>query len=354
MNTDTVEKPANPFGDAPVVARPTGAMVAVAQQREIAEVQASMMISRANPRDEKRAMDRILQACTRPSLAEDAMYTYSRGGTDVTGPSIRLAEAIAQNWQNFDFGIRELEQRNGESTVEAYAWDVENNVRQRKTFQVPHVRYTRSKGNTALQDPRDIYEMVANQGARRLRACILGVIPGDVIDAAVRQCEATLKTKAEVTPERLQSMLAKFGEFGVTKDQIEKRIQRHFDAMTPALLVQLGKIYNSLKDGMSAAADWFEITPQADGDPAATGTSRTDQTKEAIKAKRGTGGSPDPSSQSEPAKLTAHAAKQRISEIGDVEILDLYMDGLPDELKTDLDVQKAFKERRSELTKAGK
>jgi len=237
--------------------RPAAALVAIAQQREIAEVQAAMIVARSSPRDEKAAQDRILMACTRPLLAEKAMYAYSRGGTEVTGPSIRLAEVLAQNWGNFEFGVREIEQRDGESTVEAYAWDMETNVRQRKVFQVPHLRYTKSKGNVTLSDPRDIYEMVANQGARRLRACILGVIPGDVQEAAVRQCETTLTAKAEVTPERLKGLLEKFAEFGVTKEMIEKRMQRHLDAMTPAMLIQFGKVYNSLKDGMSTPAEWF-------------------------------------------------------------------------------------------------
>ena len=89
-------------------------LIPVAQQREIAEIQAAMIIARMNPRDEKRAQDRILQACTRPTLAESALYSYNRGGADVTGPSIRMAEVLAQNWQNVDFGIRELDQRDGE------------------------------------------------------------------------------------------------------------------------------------------------------------------------------------------------------------------------------------------------
>ena len=176
-------------------------MIDTEGQRAIQEVQAAMVIAKRFPRNVKDALDRILNSCTRTSLAEQALYTYSRGGTDISGPSIRLAEAVAQQWGNLQFGIRELEQRNGESTVEAFAWDLETNTRQVKVFQVPHTRYTKSKGNTALSDPRDIYELVANQGARRLRACILGVIPGDVIDEAVRQCDVTLSASADTSPE---------------------------------------------------------------------------------------------------------------------------------------------------------
>jgi len=154
--------------------------------RQAQEVQAAMVIAKRFPRDEVEAFNRILKSCQRKTLAEQSMYEYPRGGQKVTGPSIRLAEALAQNWGNLDYGIVELEQNNGESQVMAYAWDLETNTRQSKIFSVPHIRATKH-GNKTLTDPRDIYEMVANQGARRLRACILGVIPGDVIDSAVEQ-----------------------------------------------------------------------------------------------------------------------------------------------------------------------
>jgi hypothetical protein len=286
MESDVLTKESNPFRDLPAASKPQQqetAMVAVEQTRAIAETQAAMIIAKRFPRNQIEAMDRVLQACSRPSLAESALYEYSRGGTAITGPSIRMAEALAQSWGNIQFGIRELEQRNGESTVEAYAWDVETNTRQVKAFQVPHKRHTK-QGSYALTDPRDIYEMVANQGARRLRACILGVIPGDVIDAAVRQCEVTLKSKMDITPDFIQSVVEAFAPFNVTKEQLEKRIQRRMDTLTPALAMQLKKILNSLKDGMSAPADWFEAA-QVEGDAAGGKVSGNAGAKEALKKK---------------------------------------------------------------------
>jgi len=239
--------------------KPSGnALTDIATGREVAEVQSSMIIAKKFPRNQTEAIDRIMIACQRPGLAEGALYSYARGGTDITGPSIRLAEAMAQNWGNITFGIRELEQRTGESTVEAFAWDMETNTRQVKAFQVPHKRHTR-KGSYKLEDPRDIYEMVANQGARRLRACILGIIPSDVVEMAQKQCEETLRAKADCTPEAIKKMLEAFEKYGVTKEMIEKRIQRKLESITPAQKMSLGKIYNSLKDNMSGIADWFEV-----------------------------------------------------------------------------------------------
>lgn len=247
----------NLFGPSQTADKPGNALTQSDQSRSIAEVQAAMMIARMNPRNQIAAMDRILNAFSRPTLADVAVYTYARGGSNVSGPSIRAAEAIAQNWGNISFGIRELEQRNGESTVQAFAWDMETNTRREVAFQVPHVRHTKT-GQKRLEDPRDIYEMVANQGARRLRACILAVIPGDVIESAVRQAEITMSTSADTSPEATKKMLAAFDAFGISKEQIENRIQRRIDAIQPAQVAALKKIYASLRDGISAPGDWFE------------------------------------------------------------------------------------------------
>ena len=168
---------------------------------------------------------------------------------------------MAMAWGNMDFGLRELEQKNGESTVEAFAWDLETNVRRSITFRVQHYRDTK-RGRVKLEDSRDIYEMVANQGSRRVRACILSVIPRDIQEAVMAQVENTMRASFDITPEYLKKWLAAFEKFGVTKEQIEARIQRRLDTITPAQMTGLVNIYNSLKDGIGTVADFFEVQQQ--------------------------------------------------------------------------------------------
>lgn len=249
----------NPFDDGRTTApaMTTTVTQATESSRAVAEVQAALFIARTNPRDQKRAMDRILNACCRPSLAESAIYAYARGGNSITGPSIRLAEAVAQQWGNMQFGIRELSNSGGKSEVQAFAWDVETNTRREITFTVPHIRHTK-KGSYKLEDPRDIYELVANQGARRLRACILAVVPGDVVEAAVNQCQLTLQSHTDVTAEGIKKLIEAFEPLNVTKAQIEKFCQCRAEAIKPAQIVRLRSIYTSLRDGMSSPSDWFE------------------------------------------------------------------------------------------------
>jgi hypothetical protein len=231
---------------------------AVSEARAVAEVQAAYVIAKKFPRDDNAAYTRIIKACERPFLAEQAMYAYPRGGQLVTGPSIRLAEAMAQAWGNLDCGIREVSQADGVSVAEAYAIDLETNVRIRKTFHVPHTRDTK-QGKKRLTDSRDIYELVANQGARRLRACILGVIPGDVVDAAVARCGKTLESSDVPLADRIRKMVLLFDELGVKQEHLEKRLGHKLDSTVAQELVTLTGIYKSIKDGMADRSQFFEI-----------------------------------------------------------------------------------------------
>ncbi len=254
----------NPFGTAGKEVELSASTQALIQ-REAAEVQAAMVIAKKFPRNSIQSMDRILNTCTRPTFAEDATYAYSRGGTEISGPSIRLAEEMSRQWGNMESGVIELSRANGISECMSYAWDLETNTRDVKRFQVRHWRDTRS-GGYALTDERDIYEAISNYGARRKRACILAVIPGDVAEAAVAQCESTLKTKVDITPDAIKKLVAAFEPFKVTSAMIEKRIQRRIDTILPAQVIQLKRVYASLRDNMGRVEDFFQPEESAAAD----------------------------------------------------------------------------------------
>lgn len=232
----------------------------IESQRAIQEVQAALVIAKKFPRNQVQAMDNILNSCRRITLAKSSTYAYPRGKETVTGASIRLAEAIAQNWGNIQYGIVELSQENGYSIVQAYAWDMETNTKQEKKFQVKHERYTTAKGNVKLTEQRDIYELVANNGARRLRACILGIIPGDITEAALEECQKTLKySTAQITPEYISDLVKSFNIVGINTDMIKQYLKCRIEDATAAQLTDIVNIYNSIKDGMTKISDWFVV-----------------------------------------------------------------------------------------------
>lgn len=228
--------------------------------REMEEVKGQIFMAKQFPRNTFDAEKRVLDACKRKSLAETATYSYPRGGQNVTGPSIRLAEVLAQTWGNIAFGFKELDQDDNESEVMAYAWDVETNTRQERIFKVPHFRATRNKGNQHLTDPRDIYELIANNASRRVRACILSIIPGDITESAVNECNKTLAgNNTEPLKDRLSRAFTMFKDkFDVTQLQIETYFGYETSEFSESNYAKLISIFNSLNDNQTKASDWFE------------------------------------------------------------------------------------------------
>lgn len=232
--------------------------VAIEASRAIAEAQGKLVIAKRFPRDEVQAYNRVAQACQRKGIAEKAFYSYNRGGGTVSGPTIRFAEELARCWGNIDYGIKELSQDEGKSEMQAYAWDLETNAQSVQNFTNPHIREVGGKAKI-LTSQRDIYEINANMGARRLRSRILAILPTDLVDMAISECKKTLSgNNDEPLIDRVKKMVIAFGKIGVTQEQIEKRLGRKVDTMTIDDFTDYIGIYNAIKQGESKIAEWFE------------------------------------------------------------------------------------------------
>lgn len=245
----------------PVQQPETGAMVQAESAKQIAEVKAKVFMAKQFPRDKFTAVQSIGEECQRKGLASQAVYSFPRGGQTVMGPSIRLAEVLARYWGNMEYGFREIDNDGEKSVLEAYAWDMQTNTRASRVFEVPHVRHTR-KGIKKLSDPRDVYEMCANYANRRVRACILQMIPGDVVDRAALICKETcMKSDGDIPLEdRVIKMIAAFKKLGIKKEHIEERLGYNVDSITVEDLYELMTIYNAIKDGHSKRSAFFEIS----------------------------------------------------------------------------------------------
>lgn len=286
------------------------------QQRAKSEIEAALTVAAANPRDEKGALDRIMVSCQRPTLAATAQYAYSRGGTAISGPSIDLMEVVAQQWGNLEFGFRELARfpgsgrQVGESIVEAFSWDLQTNTRRRTQFTVPHA-YKAKGALKKLTDPRDIYEWVANQAQRRVRTCLENIIPRDIVDTACEECSRTLVANVDLSPKSIGKLVTAFGTYGITKEHLEKRIQRRMEAITAAQVIHLRKIWAALRDGISEPGDWFDVQPPPSANPA---KSATEAAKTAIRGAAGEG--PPPPEQppsTDPHQAAGDAAEREVA-----------------------------------------
>lgn len=249
-----------------LMGRNQGQMAQYQESKELSEIKGKMFLARQFPRDPNYALQAALQECERKELAEQAMYEFTRGDSKVRGPSIRLVEVLARHWSNITCGVDEIESKDGETTIKAYAWDLETNVSDSKTFTVKHIRTTR-RGSYKLTDERDIYEMVANKGARRKRACLLAVLPGWYVDAAVDACEKTLTkslTDGQTLEEVIEKLVAAFSEFGISPGQIESKMGKEIANLSKNDVVKLRHLYSAIKDGFVKPNDAFGLPPEPD------------------------------------------------------------------------------------------
>lgn len=269
--------------------------MAPAVAREVAQVQGQIMMAKAYPRNMDMVLAKVESACSRKTLAEHALYTYARGGTNISGPTIRLMEALASAYGNIKAGYEVVEADNEKSRIRAYAYDMETNTVIERNFDVEHVRYSNGQ-KKRLIDPRDIYEVIANNSSRRVRACLQQIIPGDVVDYAVGLAKKTLVNNVDTSPEARASLVEAFGKFGVTKIMIEAYIQRKMDAITADQLVNLRGVYASLRDGIATVTDFFDpdAKPIGEPEPAAPAEKKTTARKSAAKPQQKTEPVPQP------------------------------------------------------------
>ena len=235
-----------------------GAMLTVEESASIAEIQAKMILARNFPRNIESAVNAILFECKNKELAKCATYEFPRGDSVVKGPSIRLVECVARYWGNVVSGVKEVATSpdGKRATVKAFCWDLETNFSDEKIFEVEYKRTTKN-GSYALTDPRDKYEMLANMGARRKRACMQAIIPQYIIDMAVEACQATLeesvkKEQGSKSPEEVRAnMLAAFRELAewITEEDLGGVCGKDFDKLGTKDIVKLRNLYNAIKDG---------------------------------------------------------------------------------------------------------
>lgn len=272
------------------------ALAANAEARAVAEVKAQVIMARQFPRSPLEASENILRECQRPTLADTAVFSFPRGKEMVTGPSIRLAEVMARNWGNNTFGVEVLERKTdpkgvGYSVVRAFAWDLQTNTYISRQFEIKHWRSTRS-GGYAITDDRDIYELEANMGARRLRACILQMIPGDLVAAAVAACRKTSssglaeKMKDPQSRQQLVAVTIKvYEKMGIRQQDLEEYMNARADDWTADHMLKLKELKTSLDDGAVNLADVFPHLAAPDG----SNTVSKEQIKQMMEAAKATG-----------------------------------------------------------------
>lgn len=246
---------------------------AAAVAREESEIAGAMRHARERPRSEARSFRRLLESCQRYGFADEASYTYPRGGKKISGPSVKLAREIARCWGNMRHGLRYVFEDEERVLIKGYAHDLEgNNYVEFEDGFKKLVQRRVGEGKDARTewvkpDERDERELVNRRGAICIRNAILALIPSDIVEDALARCRDTLRDPKNQPMDRRAAMRAAvkaFDQVSVTPDMLEHYLGHDLEVLSDEELAELRGIFASIRDGHTSRGEHFILPRRSD------------------------------------------------------------------------------------------
>ena len=229
------------------------------------EIQSAIIVAKRFPRNEDAAFEKLMKSSRRTSFAEDAAYSFPRGDTAVEGPSVNIAREAARLWGNVRYGIDIIRDDEESRLIRGWAFDMESNVKVTAEDDFKKLVF-RKKGGWIKPDERDLRELTNRRGAILVRNCILQILPKDLIEDALVQCKATLRSGAQQDPEGARKkMILAFSTIHITPEMLELKLGHPIPQCTPDELAELRGIYKSILDGNSKWVDYVAQEPKENG-----------------------------------------------------------------------------------------
>lgn len=230
-----------------------------AAAREMAEIQAAVIMARQNPRDENLAYSKVMSAVGRPSFADEALYSFKRGNGEVEGPSVKLAREIARVWGNIRTGLDIIAMTKDKIRIRQWAWDLETNTKLALEDEFDRVIWRKKNGSLVAMEPqeRDLRELIFRHGAILERNCLLKLFPEWLVADAQRKANETLVEDVKKNrSSSLTRILGAFKDLGVDQAELEKFLGHKLEECKDETVVELRKVYQSIRDGNSKWAEY--------------------------------------------------------------------------------------------------
>ena len=191
--------------------------------------------------------------------AENCFYTLPRGGKNIQGPSVRLAEIAVSCYGNLRAGSRIIDTiSTGDSphvVIQAVCHDLEKNV---AVTVEKRRRIVGKKSKGGAIDEDDI-NLAANAGAAiAFRDAVFKVVPGALIKPIFEQAKQVAIGDAKTLSERRQRAMDSFAKMGVGKDKVLAVLEKKSieDIDLPDLEVLFG-LHTAIKDGQTSIDEAF-------------------------------------------------------------------------------------------------
>ncbi|MBR5043040.1 MAG: hypothetical protein IKX67_07345 [Bacteroidales bacterium] len=193
--------------------------------------------------------------------AESCFYRLERTDKEtgqksiIEGPSIRLAEIIANSWGNLRIATRIIGNDGKFVTAQGACHDLESNVAQ--SVEVKR-SITTKKGYTFSADMQVVTGNAAASIARR--NAILAVIPAAIFKTLYSKIKkAAIGEVSNNLEKRRANMLKTYALAGVNSETICKYLDvSSVDEIDAEMVVNLASLWNALRDGQTTIEETFE------------------------------------------------------------------------------------------------
>ena len=252
---------------------PSAAMVAAAESAK-AQIQCAYMMALQCPRSYFAAEQAVVKACENPLFAEKVEYKLPRGGTTISGPTIRLAELIRREWRNIFTTERVMHDDERQMIVQVTAMDLETNSIETAEVVIPKTverRYVKD-GQEIISERENslgkkVYTVRATDSevdmtrkamiSKALRNAIFRLVPAELVQVALATARQTIARADAADPkDATRRLIVCFEEQGVSIEKIEKFIGHTLEKSTTADVKKLRGLYKQMLNG----ASWDDLT----------------------------------------------------------------------------------------------
>ena len=196
-----------------------------------------------------------LKTCSTPNkrVASSMFYKLPRGGKQIMGASVRLAEVAAQCFTNLRVQAQIVDENDTEVVARGMSHDVENNV----AWSVEvHRRCTGKDGRKYNDDMMTLVKNVAVSIAKR--QAVFAAIPKAYIDDAYEECMSVALADGRTIEDRRRDMVLRFSELKITEQQICKAVGvLGLQDVGEFQIRDLIGIYSAIKNGEQVIEDYY-------------------------------------------------------------------------------------------------
>jgi hypothetical protein len=230
-----------------------------------AEVDIQIATAHRFPRDMEKVRAEIMASVTMdPDSAAGCYYVIPRGGRDIEGPSIRLAEIVMSAWGNSRVVSRVVEvQPDGEMPfciVQAVAHDLERNI----SWAAEKRRRITKKRAKSKPDEDDVQLACAAAASMASRDAILKVIPKLMWGPALTKAREIVRGQMRSTGAHRERVFARFRQLGVDQARVLAALGKEkIEEVTPEDIEELVGLGMAIREGETTLEEAFPVVVKA-------------------------------------------------------------------------------------------